>query len=192
MRSSIFLSVAVTLAFAACGDNVRPPIDYTNPPKGGALRLVKNNHETTADEIVLDLVVGDAALTGYSVGFDLPIPGQQVRLSIFVAGHALDGGTAPVAARGLLPVSGPLANMLVTAQSQKASGEGAIATDTMLPPGSVLYTIHLVKAGGAPVGVVFDGTAADFVLPSGGMRNRAGATVVESKDVSIGKLEIVH
>jgi hypothetical protein len=39
-------------------------------------------------------------------------------------------------------------------------------------------------------GVVFDGTAADFHLPSGGMRDRSGTTVVEATDVAIGKLEV--
>ena len=190
MRSSLVFSVVVSLGLAACGDNERPPIDYTDP-KGGVLRLVKNNHETTADEIVLDLVVGSQPVTGYSVGFDLPIPGHQVQLTGFEPGHALEAGKTPVAARAVIPSSGPLANILVTGQSQKAAGEGAVATDTVLAPKSVLYTIHLARVPGAAVGVVFDGTASDFVLPSGGLRDRAGTTVVEAKDVAIGKLEIL-
>ena len=43
---------------------------------------------------------------------------------------------------------------------------------------------------GAPSGVIFDGTAAGFALPSGGMRTRAGTTVVAPADVAIGKLEV--
>jgi hypothetical protein len=38
--------------------------------------------------------------------------------------------------------------------------------------------------------VVFDGTAAGFVLPSGGMRDRTGSAVVEPADVAIGKLVV--
>jgi hypothetical protein len=37
---------------------------------------------------------------------------------------------------------------------------------------------------------VFDGTADDFVLPSGGMRSRAGTTVVAADEVAIGTLEL--
>ncbi len=190
-RSSLVLALTITLGLAACGDNDSPPLGYTDPD-AGALRLVKNYDQTTVDELALDLVVGSSPLTGYSVGFDLPIPGRQVRLAGFDPGHALEAGRAPVAARAALPARGPLADVLVTAQSQKAGGEGAVPTDTTLAPGAVLYTIHLARAHGAPVGVVFDGTASDFVLPSGGMRNRAGETVVEAKDVAIGKLEILR
>ncbi len=189
MNRTLF-ALSLSIVLAACGDNERPPLDYTNPPAGGALRLVKNG-ATTGKEVVLDLVVGDHPLTGYAVGFDLPVNPRAVRLGTFEPGHALEAGTEPTAAKAALPATGPLANMLVTAQSQKASGPGAVATDTVLAPGTVLYTVHLQLVGGAAAGVVFDGTASDFVLPSGGMRDRSGTTVVEAKDVSIGKLEVV-
>jgi hypothetical protein len=38
--------------------------------------------------------------------------------------------------------------------------------------------------------VVFDGTATGFVLPSGGLRNKAGMSVVDASQVKIGKLEL--
>jgi hypothetical protein len=38
--------------------------------------------------------------------------------------------------------------------------------------------------------VVFDGTAAGYALPSGGLRNRAGTAVVSAGQVAIGKLEV--
>jgi len=79
----------------------------------------------------------------------------------------------------------------VTALSQKAAGTGAVATDTQVAAGTVLYTIELDLIVHAPSGVVFDGTASDFVLPSGGMRDRLGTTVVDAKDVAIGKLELL-
>jgi hypothetical protein len=109
----------------------------------------------------------------------------------FTPGTALQPGSAPVAAQALVPASGPLAGMLVAAQSQKATGPGAVPTDTALAPGSVLFTVKLELVPGAAPGVVFDGTAAGFVLPSGGLRDRAGLTVVEAKDVAIGKLSVI-
>lgn len=186
-----FLLVSLVISAAACGDNEKPLLDYTNPPKGGALRLVESKTKPKAQtEVVLDLVVGDAPVTGYSVGFNLPTPHGTVRLTSFVPGTALDPGAAPAATQGVLPSRGPLADHVVTALSQKASGTGAVTTDTTVPAGAVLYTIHLEAVGGAPDGIVVDGTAEDFVLPSGGMRDRSGTTVVEAKDVAIGKLEI--
>jgi hypothetical protein len=187
-RSLLFLTILASAA--ACGDNHGALIEYSNP-KGGKLRLVTSKTAPASEnEVVLDLVVGDKPLTGYSAGFDLPVRSKQVRLVEFVPGTALDPGTAPVAAQGALPVDGPLANMLVTGISQKASGPGAVTTDTTLAPGSVLYTIRVQRLSFALAGVVFDGTDAGFQLPSGGMRDRSGTTVVEASEVAIGKLEI--
>jgi hypothetical protein len=188
------LLFASAIALAACGDDLAapPPIVYTDPSAGGKLRLIKDP-KTTAKEIVLDLVVGDAPLTGYSVGFDLPLDRSKVTLAGFTPGTALKAGVSPVvAAMAKIPSVGPLKNVLVTAQSQKASGDGAVTTDTTLSPGTVLYTITLDLVIDTPVGIVFDGTAPGFVLPSGGMRDRKGQTVVEAKDVAIGKLEVVQ
>jgi hypothetical protein len=177
---------------AACGDNQGGPIHYSNP-SGGKLRLVTSKTPPATDtEVVLDLVVGDQPLTGYSVGFNLPVDHKLVRLGDFVAGAGLNPGASPAAASARQPLDGPLADMLVTGLSQKASGDGAVTTDTELAPKTVLYTIHLQMVANAPDGVVFDGTAADFHLPSGGMRDRSGTTVVQATEVAIGKLEIHH
>ena len=180
------------LALAACGDDISapPPIVYTDP-SGGALRLIKNA-ATRGDQVVLDLVVGDKPVTGYSAGFDLPLDPAKVTLVGMAPGTALSPGSAPSTALASIPKRGPLAGELVTAQSQKATGEGAVTTDTTLAPGTVLYTIELDRIPNAPIGVVFDGTAKDFVLPSGGLRDRAGNTVVAAKDVAIGKLEVTQ
>lgn len=187
-RSLIFLAI---LAAAGCGDNDAPLFGYTNPAAGGGLRLVNSKTKPSSDhEVVLDLVVGGEPLTGYSVGFNLPVGHDLVRLVDFTPGKALDPGSSPPAAKAIQPRTGPLADMVVTALSQKATGSGAIATDTTLAPGSVLYTIRLQMSATAPDGVVFDGTAEDFHLPSGGMRDRGGTTVVEPSGVAIGKLEI--
>lgn len=179
----------VLLACGACGDNIGSPLSYTDP-SGGKLRLVRGGASKSTKSIVLDLVVGDAPLTGYSVGFDLPLDDTRVTLASFTPATGLDPGSDPVAAKATLPKQGPLAHDLVTALSQKAAGTGAVATDTQVAAGTKLYSIELQLVAHAPSGIVFDGTASDFVLPSGGMRDRLGNTVVDAKDVAIGKLEI--
>lgn len=189
MRSRLLLLVLASAA--ACGDNEGGPLRYSNPADGGKLRLIHSKVKPTSpDVVILDFVVGDQPLTGYSVGFDLPADHRMVRLVDFTPGTALDPGSSPPAAKGAQPATGPLADMLVTGLSQKASGPGAVAADTTLAPGSVLYTIRLQMVGSAPEGVVFDGSDPEFHLPSGGMRDRTGTTVVEPSDVAIGKLEV--
>lgn len=178
---------ALAAAAPACNDGP-PGLAYTDPPAGGALRLVKNA-SSTPRAMVLDLVVGDAALTGYSAGFDLPLDATKVRLGPFTPGKALDPGTAPTAAGAAIPSDGPLRGALVVGLSQKATGTGAIATDTALPPGTVLLTVELDAIEPFRAGVVFDGTARSFALPSGGLRNRAGMAVVDASQVKIGKLD---
>lgn len=183
---------ALASAAPACSDTPPSPpsqLSYTDPPAGGALRLVKNAASTTK-AIVLDFVVGDAALTGYSTGFDLPLDAAKVTLGPFTPGKALDPGTAPIAAGAKLPSQGPLRGALVVGVSQKAAGPGAVATDTALPPGTVLLTVELDAVEPLQGGVVFDGTAQDFALTSGGLRNKAGMAVVDASQVKIGKLEL--
>lgn len=167
-------------------------LTYTDPT-GGKLRLVKNAASTNT-QAVLDLVVGAAAQTGYSAGFNLPIDVTKVTLNSMVPGTALSAGSATTAAKAVLPVKGPLNGVLVAAQSQKGAGTGAVTTDTVLAAGAVIFTIKLdlgPLATTAP-GVVFDGTAAGFVLPSGGLRNKVGANVVLPTEVAIGKLAVTQ
>ena len=185
IAKTLALGFAASLALAACGDDSHPKF-YENPDHG-ALRLVLNPASTTT-QIVLDLIVGDKALTGYSVGFDLPLDTQKVTLADFTPGSALPAGSAPVAATAKIVNVGPLKGNLVTGQSQKASGTGAVATDATLQPGAVLYTIKLDLVEKERGGIVFDGTAPGFALTSGGLRDRQGNTVVEAKDIGIGKL----
>ena len=177
----------VPFALAACGDNAVPRLSYTNPPPGGALRLI-SGERASASRLSLSFVVGDQPITGYAVGFDLPLAPDRVQLASFTAGRALDPGPGTGAsvpsAMAKIPYNGPLANNLVTALSQQG------ASDTALAPGSVLYTLELVAGAEAPEGVVFDGTAAEFLLPSGGMRARSGTTIVAAPDVAIGRLEL--
>ncbi|HEX3477763.1 MAG TPA: hypothetical protein VHT91_22230 [Kofleriaceae bacterium] len=183
-----WISLCALAAVApACGNDGPPGLSYTDPPSGGALRLVKNA-SSTAKAMVLDLVVGDAALTGYSAGFDLPLDATKIRLGPFTPGKALDPGSAPTAAGAAIPGDGPLRGALVVGLSQKATGTGAVAADTALPPGTVLLTVELDAVQPFQEGVVFDGTAKNFALPSGGLRNKAGTTVVDAGQVKIGKL----
>jgi hypothetical protein len=174
---------------AACGDNTPGDLEYTNPTRDDAkLRLIQTVQ--TEHELTLALVVGKQPLTGYSAGFNLPLDHKLVTLVEFTPGKALDPGSAPAAAQAIHPKEGPLANMLVAAISQKSLGTGAIETDTTLAPNATLLTIRLSKTPNATAGVVFDGTDAAFLLPSGGMRDRSGTTVVEATEVAVGKLEV--
>lgn len=183
------LILAITFA-AACGDNNPGDLEYTNPTPGGDAKLRLIQTKQTATEVTLALVVGDQPLTGYSAGFNLPADHKLVRLVEFKPGTALDPGASPAAALAAHPTTGPLANMLVAGISQKSLGTGAIEADTTLAPGSTLFTIRIAKAADATSGIVFDGTAASWLLPSGGLRDRSGTSVVEPFEIAVGKLEV--
>ncbi|CAN5488253.1 hypothetical protein BH11MYX1_BH11MYX1_20240 [soil metagenome] len=185
IRAILVLAVP---ALVACGDNAQGPLTYTNPTPCTAMCLIRAG-TPTASSITLAWVVGDEALTGYSTGFDLPIDVSKVQLAAFTPGSALPAGDSSSAAAATIVTSGVLAGDLVVAQSQKASGAGAVTTDAVLAAHTVLLTFQLDLAG-TTNGIVFDGTAQDFHLPSGGLRNRAGLTVVTSDQVAIGKLEV--
>ncbi|MCE9572671.1 MAG: hypothetical protein K8W52_05900 [Deltaproteobacteria bacterium] len=200
-RALSISALALLGALAGCGDNIkgeevgpgpvgtsRATLVYTDP-SGGKLRLIKDPASTLGPTVTLDFVVGEAAQTGYATGFDLPLA-APLTVSEFTPGTALAPGE-PAAARALVPTTGPLANNLVAAQSQKATGTGAVTTDTTLAPGTLLYKVTLTLTDGSRPGVMFDGAAPGFVLPTGGLRDRAGNTVVEAKDVAIGKLELI-
>jgi hypothetical protein len=198
-------AITCALALAACGDNTgggaapgantetgpqTATLVYTNPA-GGKLRLIKDPASVDGLTVILDFVVGDDPVTGYATGFDLPLAAQPtVVITSFAPGIALAPGT-PAAARAVIPTSGPLAHNLVTAQSQKVAGPGAVTTDAVLAPGTMLYQLTLTVAPDGHAGVVFDGTAPGYLLASGGLRDKLGTTVVSNREVGIGKLEIV-
>jgi hypothetical protein len=182
------LALAAPFALVACGDNLHGPLSYTNPSVCNAMCLIQAD-TPTIHSVTLALVVGDQPLTGYSTGFDLPIDVSKVQLGAFTPGSVLSPGSSPTAAEAKIVITGPLAGNLVVAQSQKASGDGAVVTDTALAAHTVLFTFELDLVS-SPSGVVFDGTVQDFHLPSGGLRTRAGLTVVTPDQVAIGKLEV--
>ncbi len=174
-------------ALAACGGGDDSRFSYSEPD-GGDLRLVKKS--ASEDSITLDFVVGSTAKNGYSTGLTLPVDASLVTLSEFKPGTALDPGSAPAAAAGQLVEAGPLAGSLVLAVSQKAAGEGAVDGNASLAPGTVLFSITLKVKEGATEGVVFDGTASEFLLPSGGLRDRVGLMTVPVTGVEVGRLEL--
>ncbi|MFP2904773.1 beta strand repeat-containing protein [Pyxidicoccus sp. 3LFB2] len=162
---------------------------YTAPAPGRRIALV-SNPASTATTVVLDLVAMED-LTGYSVGMNLPLDAERVQTagSLMIPGAALPAGVNPTAAYGALPTSGPLAGVLTTGQSQKAAGEGAVATDSSITAGTVLYTVQLALRPGAVSGVVFDGAQLGPKF-SALLRDKLGTDVVNGGGFAIGRLEV--
>ncbi len=163
---------------------------YTDPPAGGKIALARDS-SSTATTVVLRLVA-NTTLTGYYIGFNLPLDPTKVQLSAtapFTPGPALAAGSAPIAAKAVLPTTGPLAGVLVAGQSQKAAGAGAVPSDTAVSPAAIFYTVRLDAVAGASPGVVFDGSALGPRFGAG-MRNKSDTDVAVSTDFAIGKLTL--
>lgn len=163
---------------------------YVAPPDVGKIRLVQADSGTSTGAVTLQLIAA-VELSGYSVGFSLPVDPNRIRLAPggFEPGPALPPGASPAAAKGVIATRGRLRDMLVTGQSQKAAGEGAITEDARVPAGAVFYTIQLELAPGALPGVAFDGLQPGARF-RGGMRDRSGSEVVAAGEVAIGRLEV--
>jgi hypothetical protein len=182
-----------TLAEESVGFDVANAITafvYTEP-SAGDLRLVRNP-ASTPTLLILDLVA-TRQLTGFGVGFNLPMDVSRVRLAVdgFVPGTALPPGRSPMAAKAALPTSGPLQGVLVAAQSQKAEGAGAEPIDSIVPAGAVLYTLKLELAPGATAGPVFDGITGPISAFNGVLRTRGGMDVVSRNGFGIGRLDVI-
>jgi hypothetical protein len=167
-------------------DIVQARLVYTDPISG-KLRLLRNPASTDT-LLVLDLVAAEN-LTGYGVGFNLPLDITRVRLDSLVPGAALPAGSNPVAAKAALPTSGPMQGILTSGQSPKASGPGAVTTDTAVPAGSVLYTLRLYLSSASP-GLVFDGANLGSSF-NAAMRDKLGSDVVRRNEFGIGRLEVL-
>ncbi|HEY8211555.1 MAG TPA: hypothetical protein VIG99_28930 [Myxococcaceae bacterium] len=185
--NSASLTSATSNAF-----DILPPgsgLAYTDPPPGGKIRLVRDA-ASTATTVVLDLVAA-VPLTGFQVGFNLPLDTSRVQAdpALLTPGTALPAGAPPIAAKAVIPATGPLANVLLSGQSQKAAGGGAVPTNSAVPAGAVFYQLRLDLKPGAVTGVVFDGAALGprFI---GKMRDRTGTDVAVSTDFQIGRLEV--
>ncbi|NMO14351.1 hypothetical protein HPC49_02580 [Pyxidicoccus fallax] len=181
------LTGATSTAFDAVIAGTR--LVYVEPEPGGRIALV-SNPASTQTTVVLDVVTLED-LTGYAVGMNLPLDASRVQAggSLMIPGAVLSPGVNPVAAYGQLPASGPLASVLTTGLSQKAAGEGAVATDTAIPAGSVLYSVQLALRPGADSGVVFDGTALGPKFQAL-LRDRLGNDVVGRAGFAVGRLEV--
>ncbi len=165
-----------------------PAYYYVPPTTGGKIELVPNVAQSTPTLAVLDLTAM-VDLTGYFVGFDVAIDATKVAPdgSLMTAGTALNPGTNPAAIAGAIPTAGPRANALATGISQKASGNGAVATDATIAAGTVFYTVKLPLKSGATGGTIFDGTVAKNVIRAS-LRNKVGAEQVGVADFGIGQL----
>jgi hypothetical protein len=167
---------------------VSGPAFYYVPPTSGKIQLLPNLTQSTPTLAVLELTAM-VDLTGYYVGFDVAIDGTQLApdANLMTPGTVLKPGTNPPAVAAAMPTTGPLAKALVTGISQKASGNGAVATDATIPTGSVFYTIKLPLKAGATGGTIMDGSVAKNKIRAG-LRNKAGTEVVGIADFGIGKL----
>lgn len=173
---------------ASDSTTVAGPAYYYVPPTGGKIELLPNVAMSTPTLAVLDLTAM-TDLTGYFVGFDVAIDATKVApdMTLMTAGTVLNPGTNPAAIAGAVPTAGPLANALVTGISQKASGNGAVATDATIPAGSVFYTVKLPLNPTATGGTIFDGTVAKNKIRAG-LRNKVGMEIVGAADFGIGSL----
>ncbi|HEX6837679.1 MAG TPA: hypothetical protein VF334_13955, partial [Polyangia bacterium] len=167
---------------------VEGPAYYYVPPTAGKIQLVPNVAQSTPTLAVLDLTAM-VDLTGYFVGFDVAIDATKVApdASLMTAGTVLNPGSNPAAIGGAIPSAGPLANALVTGISQKATGNGAVASDATIATGSVFYTVKLPLKSGAAGGTIFDGTVAKNKIRAS-LRNKVGVEQVGVADFGIGQL----
>jgi hypothetical protein len=171
---------------------VTPVLTYVDPAFGSKKLALVRNPASTDSIVVLDLVAL-VDLTGYSVGFNLPLDGSKVQASpaLMTPGTALNPGTGVLAAAAALPSAGPLQGVLTSAQSQKAAGAGAVASDTLVPAGSVLYTLRLNTHPAAGGGVVFDGSSiASNPKFRAAFRDRQGNDVAGAADLAVGQLAV--
>jgi hypothetical protein len=159
---------------------------YFDPPLGGKIRLVRNTR-SNRQKVWLDLVAA-TELVGFTVGLNVPLQGGLVALENFLHGQVLPAGSNPIAARALIPPTGPLKGILVTAQSQKAAGAGALNSDSSLGAGAVFYTLVLGPIPGASAGVVFDGAGSPPGVRAG-LLDLAGNEQVGAQDFALGRLE---
>lgn len=191
------LGAGYTLRFTATGANatsaafdvVQPRLVYTDPPEGGTIRVVRNAASTDS-VVVLDVVAAEA-FTGYAVGFTLPADPRTV-----VAGSplisnvgGLNPGTSPAAFGAALPTTGRMAGFLTAGISQKASGAGAVTTDTAVAAGTVLFTLRLEMAQSPLFKEAFDGATLGHRFEAA-IRNRAGDDVVPGLNFRFGRLAV--
>jgi hypothetical protein len=184
-------ATANTVVTATTTTPQSPQLVYTDPPPGGKIRLVRDAQRSTPSALALKLVA-NADLTGYFVGFNLPVASGKVQLgspAISAERDALEPGQSPQALAAVIPTNGLLANVLVTGMSQKAAGAGAVPNDARISSGQVFYTIWLRPSGNAAAGVVFSGNALGNRFRAA-LRDRLGNEIASQSDFAIGTLAI--
>jgi len=195
LRGAYTLSASATLLGSVASSTFSvgaASLVYTNPSAGSASIALQKNAASTATTVVLDLVTL-RTVSGYGIGFGLPLDAAKVQAGtpLMVAGTALSAGTGTQAAAAALPSSGPLAGVLVAAQSQKAAGGGAVATDTSVGAGVVLFTLRLDVSPYASAGNVFDGASIQSNQKFNAfLRDRQGNNTVSAGGFAIGKLDV--
>jgi hypothetical protein len=146
-------------ATASVNVATRPPVlhlDYLNPAgTAGALRLIKNQNNSTDTRLQLDLVVGAQPVTAFGLAMNLPFDVTRAKLSTntpFAPGTAINVGSSPAMAVAKVPTAGPLQNVLVLGLAQKQRG-----VEAQIPAGTVIFSLAFDLIPNAPTGVVFDG-----------------------------------
>jgi hypothetical protein len=124
---------------------------------------------------------------------DLPVDTTRIVPAsfVFTPGTVFPPGSAPSVPTyaSKLPGSGPLAGVLVTGQSQRPTGTGAVAGNTAVTAGQVFYTLKLNMTAVPNFGVVFDGANPGPRFRAA-VRDRTGTEVVAPSEFGIGKLEV--
>ncbi|HZN92642.1 MAG TPA: Ig-like domain-containing protein [Myxococcales bacterium] len=187
--SSGSLAQAVSQEFAI----TRPRLAYSAPTAPGAkVRLVRDDANSTDTSILL-VLQASASFSGYSIGMDLPLDVAKIvpGTTVFTPGTVFPPGQPPSvqAYGGRIPASGPLAGVLVTGQSQRPTGAGAVTGDTAVTAGAIFYTFRLNMPAIPNFGVVFDGANLGPRFRAA-VRDRQGTEVVAASEFGIGKLEV--
>jgi hypothetical protein len=159
---------------------------YTPPDVSGPQSLLLVADAASTPALVTLHLTAAVQITGYSAGFNLPADASLASVTGISKGNSLDPGTLPAAMAAALPSSGPMANTLTSGLSQKAAGNGAVTTDTVIAPAQVLYTVTVAPKSAVP-GVVFDGTLGGA---RAAVRDRVGNEVLSQADFAFGKLEV--
>lgn len=158
---------------------------YTDPTTG-QVKLVRDA-SSTSTHLVLNLVVGDQALSGFGVALNLPAGATQVSMGSGVTANPaiLDPGGLMLTGKQF--TSGPMAGALTVGVARKK--QTASDGDLTLPAGATLLSFALDLVPQAAAGVVFDGAAGGKVL-RGAVIGASGQEAVSTAGFGIGKLSI--
>ncbi len=155
-------------------------------PATGQVKLVRDP-SSTSTHLVLKLVVGDQALSGFGVALNLPASATQVSMGSGVTANPAIIDPGGVMLTGKQFTTGPLAGALTVGVARKK--QTASDGDLTLPAGATLLSFALDLLPQAPAGVVFDGAAGGKVL-RGAVIGAGGQEVVGTAGFGVGKLAV--